>query len=765
MTEAPPQLLGLDPVSGKAPETRIKDGASARMLVQLSIRDDRLRAQQRALVNGLIDGNPPYNEAKRRAAGLAWTSNLNFMEGEAILETARTPYYALFNGVENYADVRTAYQPDNPEFENWNDEISQKFHDLLKRWDAFDFEMQRHQYEMLKHGPGPIWFDDDSDWRFRTIGSGNVLPPRLASACLDKRLRYLTVRVTYSAVELYEKIRDEEAAAARGWNVEAVKMSIKAASKGLAVGLSNWRSSPWEVWQQKLKDNDLYFSSSECDEIQCAHFYNVEFGGKISHFVVTETDMPAEKGQPQDDNFLFKDTNCYDCYEDAVIVFFQNLGDGTWHSVRGLATKAFKHLEISNRLKNRMVDGAFIESSLVFQPTTAKGAEKLQLMQIGPITMVPAGGELKQAKLSGFLDSPMAVDRLLSNHLANNIGNFNQRTMSREDGKGEVPTARQIDAQVAKEGSLSQGQIMLYYLTLDKVYDQMFKRAVKSSDDEAKRFRDECQEAGVPLEALSDIEYVRANRASGYGSPQMRILTDTQLAPYVPMFPEDGKQAWLEDMVSAIKGPEKVKRYVPKQHTPTNDDWMANQENGLIQEGRAPILTSGQDDIIHLTSHFQDAGDTLGPLQQQVEQGQQLAPDAIQPALQYLQVMGPHVEAHLNRISRDPMRKGQAKYFQDAFKNLVSFNGKLRGAMRDAQRNEDVQRQQNQQATALSALDQAKLQQVQTQTQMKQLESASRMKNQQTKTFNDIRLKQIKTAEEIRQDRNKELSAPSALDK
>lgn len=730
--------------------------------MQISIRDDQLRARQRALVNGLIDGNPPYSEKRRREAGLGWTSNLNFMEGESILSTACTPYYALYNGVQNYANFRTAYQPDNPEFENWNDEVSQKLHDLFKRWASFDYEMQRHQYEMLKHGPGPVWFDDDSDWRFRSIGSGNVLCPKRAAPVLDKRLPYLIARVTYGAVELWDKIKDEAAAAARGWNVEAVKMAIKSASRGIGGAVANWRSSPWEMWQQRLKDNDLYFSSNECEEIQCSHLYVREFSGKISHFVISEFQLPEEHGFPADSEFLFKDTNCYDYYEQSVIVFFQNIGDGTWHSVRGLATKAFKHLEVSNRLKNRMIDGAFIESSLVLQPGTAKGVEKMQLMQVGPVTIVPAGVEIKQTKLAGFLDGPMTVDRLLGNHLSNNIGNFNQRTLSREDGKGEMPTATQIQQQVAKEANLSQGQIMLYYLTLDKLYSEMFRRVVKSSDPEAKRFRDECEAAGVPPEALQEVEYVRANRASGYGSPQMRILTDQQLAPYVPMFPEDGKQNWLEDLVSAIKGPDKIRRYVPKQVVPTNDDWMANQENAAVREGVAPLLTSGQDDEKHLNSHFGDASKLLGPIQQQMQQGQPPDPSALQSAIQYLQIMGPHVQAHLQRLTGDPMRKGQAKYFEQAFKQLVEFNGKLRGAMDDAQQQARVQSQQQSQATALSALDQAKVQQVQSQTQVKAREAQASIQNKKVKLLNDIKLKQIQTAEQMRQQRAKEAAAPAA---
>src|SRR4029077_3388828 len=293
-----------------------------------------------------------------------------------------------------------------------------------------------------------------------------------------------------------------------------------------------------------------------------------------------------------------------------------NTGDGTWHSVRGLAMKAFKHLEVSNRLKCQTVNRAFLDSSLIIQRGTGRNNERTSLVVWGSVVTVPANGEIKPITVQGGTQGVMEVDRMLSNHLANNIGMFNQRTISRDDGKGEQPTATQVNQQVAKESTLSEGQITLFYQYLDTLYTEMFRRAAdpSTSDTEAKRFQKELFDAGVPKEALTNMEYVRANRQSGYGSPQMALLKQQQMLPLVPMLPEQGKQNWLEDAVTTIEGPEKTDRYAPRQYIPNEDDSIAQLENGLMTQGIPPVISSGQDDVVHPTVHFQFLQQVLGPV-------------------------------------------------------------------------------------------------------------------------------------------------------
>jgi hypothetical protein len=154
--------------------------------------------------------------------------------------------------------------------------------------------------------------------------------------------------------------------------------------------------------------------------------------------------------------------------------------------------------------------------------------------------------------------------------------------------------------------------------------------------------------------------------------------------------------------------------------------------------------------------------------------GEQVNPDAMQDAEKYGSTMIPHVESHIARLLHDPMRKGQAKLFQDQFRQLVSFDQKLRIELHQAIRDQQIAVQQQQQATSLSALDQAKVQSIQTQTQLATQKTQSQIQNQTAKTVHGLRLKSLKqgvdmnldvaqTAADIRNQRNKALAIPPEL--
>lgn len=764
--DAPEELLGIDEKTGKpVGESRLKNGASARALVQKLIKEDEPRSAMRAVVDGQIGGNPPYNDSRRKAAGLQWTANINLMGGKALMDSSAVPYYAIFEGVETYAECRTLYQPEHPDHHLWHGLISQDLHNLFWRWKYFNWNIQSASYHMRKHGIGPCFFEKQDDWRFRSIPSGKVLSFKNSPSCLDSRHKAIAIRCPYSVTELWGFIKDEASAKKLGWDVEAVKLAIKrAGQRMLGENQSNWYHASWETFQSALKNNDLQTSYTDCDEVSCSHLLVQEFSGKISHFVVTESEVvPMEQLEKKDETYLFKHISRYDTFDEALVVFFQDIGEGTWHSVRGMGDMAHKHIELENRLMCRAFDGAFIDGSLVIKPGTTRNADKLQLVQLGPVTLLPAGAEIQQTKLSGFIEAPLAVLRLLRNHLAQNVGSFNQRAISRDDGRGEVATAEEVRAQVQKESTLSQGQMTLFYQTLDRLYAEMFRRAAdpNTSDEEAQRFQRECKEHGVPAKALQEMEYVRANRASGYGSPQIRQMAHRQMLELgiVAMLPEDGKQNWLRMAVGSIEGADKVEYLVPREHVPKRDDADAAMENAMIAMGRAPVMISGQNHVIHLHSHLEDAANTLTPIREAMEAGQN-DPAALQQAYAYLQLMGPHVEAHIGALRPDATRKQLAKYFEDQMENLVSFSGKLRRAIIQSQKEAQLAAEQEQQATALNALDQARADSIRRQADNDSFKTQKQMENQSLKTINAMRLKQIQVAEEVRRNRAIEDSKP-----
>lgn len=756
-------LLLPSQVSERSGDSRLASADDARKALYQLLKEDEPRSYQRAVVKGCYDGNSPYNEKRRRQDGNGWMCNLNFQGLEGIVDNARIPYYGLFSAVPQYATFKTRYQQSSPDANRWDLTVADKFTCLLNRWRQFKWHIQASQFEMIFEGWGPLMFEDDSDWRFCAKPARAVLVPQSSPSCLDKRVPYIAIKCEYRINQLYDHIRDEEVARNRGWNLPAVQWAIKNGTRGQSGNVANMRDQPWEEWQKRYKNKEMTSSYTEFDLINCAHFFVQEYSGKISHFIISQ-DANGASGEAAE--FLFRDPNRYDSYDQCLNVAFQNTGDGTWHSVRGVGLKAFKSEEVRNRLNCRMVDNAMLASGLILNAGDAKTNQKMQLRINGPISILPPGTDFVDRQMSGNIEGVMSVSRYLENQLAQKIGSFQQRTIGRDDGRGEQPTLGHVQLAAAKEGSLSAAQMDNYYLDLDAVYSEVYRRVLISSDPEARRFREDCKAAGVPEQALKDMEYVRANRLSGYGSPQMRKMAMQELMAIIPMMNSEGRNNALNELIGASQGVDKIPVFNPPMQQPDIDDAMAVIENDSLHNGSNPLVISGMDHVAHLQIHTDDAEERLSPLQQAIEAGQELDEPTLQQAFEYVSVLGEHCDAHLNELKADPSRSEAADFFQEKINMLVAFHGKLRSAIRSARARAEQAQAEQDQAIQLGILDQQKLKSEEQKMAIEaakaqqgmQIKQAKATQQDQIKRFQagqNARLDTVQAAEKIRLDRIK----------
>lgn len=761
MTALPPTLAGLAtiPEKGPAPEQRIKTVTAARKLSDNLKREDEIPAYTRRLVNGSVGGACPFSNVP---PDLAFIPNLNFLEHAAQIESARVPYYQL-NNVDQYADICSPFQPDDPNWDKWNRTIGKYFHEMITRWPEWVWEDQKKDYEMLKHGIGPVMFEDYPNWRFRSLDSGAMKVPKDTQSCVSDRMPYCTIHTKERVHTLWKKIRDTDGAKEAGWDVTNTRKAIMYAMKGT----NNLNS--WDYYENILIQQDLAASFSDSDVIPCVTLLVQEFDGKISRLMYPESPFatPDNNGSSKENDgvgFMFSDIGKYDRYGQCVVVYFHELGDqGTWHTVKGLGQKGYRYHMVINQMNCRMLAGAEMATGLTLQLGDAKSKDAMNLVQRGLVTYIPPNVKvIQQAQSAGFLDGPITVVRVLDNRMAANLGQSSPRTISRDDGKGEMPTATQVNQAVAKEASLSQGQISLHYMTRDGMLAEMFRRASMkgTTDKEAERFQKQCFDAGVPEEALKDC-VVKANRLSGYGSAQMRQLSDQQMleSGAVAAMPAKGQQNFWRYYTGGVKGADKVDAFFPM-NEPTNRDQIdAEMENGLIVQGKTPLIYG--DDMIHCQSHLDDASTVLGPVEQAISQGQN-DPQQLQSAYQYIQIMRPHIEEHISRLKTNKFRTKEAKLFQDSLNQLVAFNSKLRGALRDVQRQQSIAAQEQSQATALGALDQQKIKSAQIDDRLKTVKTQTDISRKNAKAANDARLKTLMTIHTL-QLRNVEAKTPEKV--
>ena len=153
------ELSDLDlalPEPGKAtPKERIQSAKAANDIYEALRRGDEPSAINRARIQGMLDGSPPYNEAQLRASGQASRTNLNFGEAEKFLEGAMSAYVDLVNSVENLVKIETAYGEPSQRVE-WSRIMSEEFSYQLRTWSRFHFEYLNLCNHFIGHGVGTV---------------------------------------------------------------------------------------------------------------------------------------------------------------------------------------------------------------------------------------------------------------------------------------------------------------------------------------------------------------------------------------------------------------------------------------------------------------------------------------------------------------------------------------------------------------------------------------------------------------------------------
>lgn len=733
---------GSDGASLYVPHTRVGDAFSARQVCLRLLDNDRLRARERAKVQGMLDGNVPMDPNKLKAMGQGWRANLNFLEGYSNLQAVKTPYFALIAGVPYFAEIRSK----EGDTKKNSEIITQEFTNLIKAWPDFSFEMQKAQQELLKFGIGPVLLSDMYDWRFQALRHRDLLCPEHQPATITK-WPYFAIRTEMTASDIWEKVRPEtsEASEEIGWDIEICRQAVQYASRDIFNGRISWDGRNWEAWQAAFKNNDIYMSMMASESIMVYHFFVREFSGRISHYILSENPLIPD--------FLFKRVDRYRSMEEVLTIFRNDVGNGDYHSIRGLGRLQYQHLEVTNRLKCHLFDMAMVGTAINLKAATSKARDELQLLQLGPVNILPPDVDLVQNRVVGFLTDAMTVDREFTQHLNSNLGTVHRRGLGYQ---GQTrPTATQVQQDIITTTQLTEGQMVLHFMDLDLLYSQMYHRASdpNTPDYQAQKFQKACLDRGVPMIALRNIEWVRACRIAGYGSPQMRQVRAQQMMPYIGMLPESGRYNWVRDEVISIAGPDNVDRYFPEQKFPIHDQWEANMENGVMHAGQNVMIADGQKHATHGDVHI-TAMEQMIKMGDQLYQSQAVA-DAVSALIRvqmFVKICAPHTQAHLQILAGDRLHAEEFKALQSRLGSMHNNMAQIDAIVQQAQ--EHMAATQGAQQTAQTK-DQIKLAQAQSEISIDRAMAASKIKNQELKTQSQIQTGQLKTQAHVQSTRAK----------
>ena len=673
------EISGLKTLDSKGtpPESRMSDPISAQSLVAALMNNDSARSRKRSLVKGLADGYPPYRASDLRKAGRADACNVNWRIAESYLASALGAFYDIFHEAETYSTIQYGLDA-GPGYSEYSKIVTEEFDCMQKEDASFDYAMQISQYEMVLFGSGPLFYQDEFNWMCVPSRHRDVLIPERAKSSTDE-WELCVVLQEYSPTELYAMIRNEQAASGRGWNVPATRTSIINATEDRNPDTAR---GAWEWHEQELKNNSFAYNARS-KVIRCAHLLFREFPlpgeikGGITHKIVLQSASDEGKNSPA---FLFDKVRRYQNWNEVIHpMYYDHGGGGEHHSVVGMGVKMYSAMEYQNRLLCKMADDAFAPRTF-FKPSGSSDKQKMMIANFGPYGIIPPNLNMEQGAINPFLNESISLNRELSSIVSSNLSQYRQGLGEKS---GNPITAREADIRSSEQARLGATQLNRYYAQLDSLYAERYRRAVSPSltatwpgGSQARAFIQRCINRGVPPEVLRKAKAkVLSSRVVGSGSLAQRQQSLEFLLGMVAMLPEMGRTQLVRDVIAARAGQKNADRYYPPDNiSRMSDDQQAEAMDKVagMKVGIPPMVTSSQNPAIYASVFIRAANDAIDSLQQGA------APEEV---LAFLDLAGPSIAAHLDRMRGDATRKGAINQMESALKDISTAADQLRAAV------------------------------------------------------------------------------------
>jgi hypothetical protein len=741
--QQPLELAGLDPVTGEVPASRVADVDAARSIYLSLKKADEGSSRNRALIDGMFSGAPPFNANDLKEVGQGDRTNLDFGEAAALKEQALAGYYDLTNSVDKIARVRTSYGTPEQAAE-WSEAISEEFHHTLKEWSEFEFNHQRLSDMFVSHGVAISYFEDEIDWRYRVTGFNEFRIPRGTRAS-EGEIEVATVDREYRADELFSFIRDPKVAEELGWDVKTVREALKrACASDTTTSLGDW-----ERLEVELKNNDILWGTAKSKVVKVVHMWVKEFCGCVTHLIFLQEPLPTDPGATKE-SFLYRKEDRFESPTQCWVTFCYGVGNGTYHGIRGMGFKIYPHIQVLNRLRCGMVDGALLSSSLIVQPSdsSTRALDDLTLTYYGPYALFPPGLKIVEKAVPNLQQNIIPVINDMAMQMQNNTGAYQTRVAGSDN---QARTAYEVRAQLQKEAILSSASINLFYhpwkRLLNETYRRLARRGYSANEPggrEAVEFRKRCLKRGVPEEAIYRVRSVEPVRAIGYGSPQMRMAAVDETMQIFGSLDEMGRINLLRDRIAARFGQEVVDRYLPSPNTalrPPIDAKIAILENATLVEGNSIPVSPGENHFLHAQAHLQAADG----LEKATVEGR----NNPQEALLAMQMILPHLAQHLAALGSDLVRKDEIAMMRQRHQQLAAsaqrIEDELRAQMENAQKAQQAEAERQQTAMMAEFQDMqqkiAEMQQLSPEAQQKLLERRAELEMRMQKHEIDMKIK------------------------
>lgn len=754
---------------------------------------DYPRSLNRARINDLFNGSPPYTAEEERINNIA--INVNFLEGTKLAHDGRSQFANAFQKPGQFFTCRTDMGPRHKR-QQCGITVTREINRLMKRSPYYFENMRAKWAQLVLHGIGPCAWETRHNWCPDPVGIEDVMIPSNTLITM-KNLPFFAIFRSYTCEELYRLTHGPKVDSA--WQMDNVNAVLKWASDETAkLSSTNWP----QVWSpekmtERMKEDSGLFASDAVPTIDTWDFYFWNDANKVQGWnrrivldgygqpgvggiVPGQKPSAPEKNQIGGNNqFLYNPGDRKYGSKLSEVVNFQfadlsAVAPFRYHSVRSLGFLLYAVCHLQNRLRCKFNEAVFEALMMYMRVKSMDDAERAL-----KINLISRGIIDETVQFLSPAERWQVNEALAEMGLAHNQKIINENSSSYVQSQGKTnpdveKTAFQVRAELNATTQLISAALLQAYQYQTFEYHEIFRRfCIKDSRDvDVRTFRLNCLKAGVPEKMLVEEAWdLEPERVMGAGNKTLEMAIAQQLMEWRPLYDPESQRTILRDATLAITDdPGKTEMLVPEQA----EQLTSSKQKAMVAMGS---LMLGLPVKFGVTDNRIDVAETLlaemAIIVARIEKTRGVAKPE---ELTGLQMVATTINEQIQIIAQDKEQRQRAKQYADALGKLMNMvkafaqrlkqkmkaaaqNGNGNGAIdpKDAAKIKGIELQAAVKAKNTSESHAQRTSQRQVQWEMeeqrKQQQHEQEMRQEAQTTRADIASQDIETAARIRRDR------------
>jgi hypothetical protein len=648
---------------------------------------DYPRAQNRARINGLFNGNPPYTEDEEKANNIA--INVNSLEGTKLAHDARNQFSNAFTKPGNFFTCRTDMGPQHKRSER-GAIVTRNINRIMKRSLAY-YECQRSKFAMnVLHGIGPSGWDNCQIWCPDPIGIEDVLVPSNTLLTM-KNLPFFAIFRSYTAEELYRKTHG--ALVDPGWQMPVVEEALKWADDQARTLMGSTWPQVWspEKMEERIKQDSGLFASDAVPTIDAWDVYywndDKKESGWRRKMILDANGQPGVGGAAatmSGNNIIGKGNQFL--YDGKAKVYGSKIGEVLhfqfadlsavapfrYHSVRSLGFLLYAVCHLQNRLRCKFNEAVFEGLMMYMRVKSLDEAEralKIELISRGiideTVQFVPPQErwQVNEALAQmGLAENTRIISENSSSYVQNQDFGGNPSTEK---------TKFQVQAELNATTALISAALLQAYTYQTFEYNEIFRRFCipDSRDPDVRDFQKQCLKAGVPLKMLvAEAWDQEPERVMGAGNKTNELNIAQTLMSWRSLYDPESQRLVLRQATLAVTDdPALTNSLVPENPNKISDAAHdAQLASGTLLMGLPVGMKTGINHIDYVEALLV----TMATIVKKVESKGGMATE---DELVGLKNIGQHIGQHIQIIAQDKEEAQRVRQYADDLGNLMNM--------------------------------------------------------------------------------------------